>query len=151
MTKIMFLFWFVPDVFILLTSGVRERLLPPVQTWSSFQTWVLRSTSWTYKEKEANVKIKVCSRWAVIDKRPVPTGGQRDSLPQCPGSHVGYQLSGTVQTCGWSPCPEPSQTHPGLPSPCHPRYKKRLLNYLSSNMSITWSSPQGLQLPHYLK
>uniref|UniRef100_A0A3Q1AW68 Uncharacterized protein n=1 Tax=Amphiprion ocellaris TaxID=80972 RepID=A0A3Q1AW68_AMPOC len=30
------------------------------------------------------------------------TGGQRDSLPQCLGSHVGYLLSGTVQTCGWS-------------------------------------------------
>uniref|UniRef100_A0A8D3CRC8 Uncharacterized protein n=1 Tax=Scophthalmus maximus TaxID=52904 RepID=A0A8D3CRC8_SCOMX len=30
------------------------------------------------------------------------TGGQRGSLPRCPGSHVGYQLSGTVQTCGWS-------------------------------------------------
>lgn len=48
------------------------------------------------------------------------TGGQTDSLPRCPGSHVGYQLSGKVQTCGWSPYPAPSLTHPGLPSPCHP-------------------------------
>uniref|UniRef100_A0A665V112 Uncharacterized protein n=1 Tax=Echeneis naucrates TaxID=173247 RepID=A0A665V112_ECHNA len=26
-----------------------------------------------------------------------------DSLHQCPGSHAGCQLSGMVQTCGWSP------------------------------------------------
>lgn len=111
-----------------LTSGVHEHLPPPVQTWFAFQTSALRSTSWNWQRNQTVVKTHQCLNvWICVGtnephKHTVPTGGQRDSLPRCPDSHVGYQQSGTVQTCGWSPCPGLTPTHLGLPSPCRPHY-----------------------------
>lgn len=67
----------------------------------------------------------------LIDKPKLLTGVQRDSLLQCPGSHVEYQLSGKVQTYGSSPCPGLTRTHPELPLPCRPHCGKILPSHYS--------------------